>query len=48
MFEPLGLDKMKQQDGVVIREAPEGIIEVAEDFSSRRVPAPPEVVGELV
>ena len=48
VLEALGLDEVQQQDGVVIREAPEWIVEIAKHGPRLSVPAPPQVVGELV
>src|SRR4029077_3468436 len=48
VLEPLRLDQMQQQHRVVIGESPQRIIQIAEHFARRCVPAPPQIVGKLV
>ena len=48
MSQPLRLDQVQQQDRVVIGEAPERIVEVAKHFARIGMPAPGQVVGQLV
>ncbi len=47
-LQTLGLDEMQQQHGIVAGEAPERIVQLTEDLARGRVPAPPQVAGELV
>ena len=48
MIETLGFDQMQQQHRVVIGEPPQRIVEIPENLARLRVPAPPQVVGQLV
>ena len=48
VLEPLLLDKVQQENGIVIRETPERIVEIAEHVPRHSIPTPPQVVGELI
>jgi len=48
LVRPLGLDEVQEQDRIVIREPPQRVVEIPEHFARLRVPAPPEIVRELV
>ena len=47
-IELLAGNEPQHPDRVVGRLPPQGVIELAEDFASFGVPAPPEVLGQLV
>src|SRR5688572_22706909 len=48
VLQALRLDEMEQEHRVVIGETPERVIEIAKHLARVRIPAPPQVVCELV
>jgi hypothetical protein len=48
VLEPIRFDEMQQQDRIVIREAPQRIVQIAKYVAGLGVPAPPQIVRELV